>query len=199
MSAGYVAEVCLGCLFGYAYFISSRDSGNHEPAASWKRAIERGLMAFSDSAVYFAIAVELASIVVLVRKDYGLSTDGFGAIQAQISWAVSVVCMLPLLYPLVLLGWGKLTHRGPHEKQQHTERRSKSKVRKLLFYLALVMFLYPFVSQCIHNWAPSLVGEGNAPGGTTWITDAEQAALISLCFSQANPLSQTELSVYSWV
>ncbi|KAB5581179.1 hypothetical protein GE09DRAFT_1051594 [Coniochaeta sp. 2T2.1] len=99
MCAGYVVEVGLGFLFGYAYFIFSRDTGNHEPAASWKRAVERGLIAFFDSAVYFAIAVQLASTVVLVKKDYGLSTDGFGAIQAQISWAVSLLCILPLLYP----------------------------------------------------------------------------------------------------
>jgi hypothetical protein len=195
MSAGYVVEVFLGCLLGYAYFIFSRDTGNREPQASWKRAVERGLMAFFDSAVYFAIAIELASIVVLIKKDYGLSTDGFGAIQAQISWAVSVVCILPLLYPVALLRWGKVAHRYRHEKEQLDEQKSRGRVRELLFYLVLVLFFYPFVSQCIHNWAPSLVGEGNAPGGTTWITDSEQTKLTELCFGQSHSLSQTESTV----
>lgn len=192
MCAGYIAELCLGCLFGYAYFIFSRDTGNHEPAASWKRAVERGLTAFFDSAVYFAIAVQLASTVVLVKKDYGLSTDGFGAIQAQISWAVSLVCVLPLLYPMALLGWDKVARRYRHEKQDRKEQEESYRVRRLLFYLALVLFCYPFLSQCMHNWAPSVIGEGNAPGGATWITDAEQAKLEDLCFGQVNPLSGTE-------
>jgi hypothetical protein len=195
MSIGYVVDVCLGCLLGYAYFIFSRDTGDHEPQASWKRAVERGLMVFFDSAVYFAIAIELASIVVLAKKDLGLNTDGFGAIQAQISFAVSTVCILPLLYPVTLLGWGKIAHRYGHEKQELREYNSRGRVRRFLFYLCLVLFFYPFVSQCIHNWAPSLVGEGNAPGGTTWITDDEQAKLTELCFGQIAPLSPIESTV----
>jgi hypothetical protein len=31
MSIGYVVEVSLGCLLGYAYFIFSRATGDHEP------------------------------------------------------------------------------------------------------------------------------------------------------------------------
>lgn len=54
--------------------------------------------AFFDCALYFAFAVELASAVMLVQKDYGLSTRGFGASDAQIALANSVVCVLPLLY-----------------------------------------------------------------------------------------------------
>jgi hypothetical protein len=152
-------------------------------------------MAFFDSAVYFAIAIELASIVVLAQKDLGLNTDGFGAIQAQISFAVSTVCILPLLYPVTLLGWDKVAHRYGHRRLGQREYNSSGRTRGFLLYLCLVLFFYPFLSQCIHNWAPSLVGEGNAPGGTTWITHDEQAKLTDLCFGQIVPLSQTESSV----
>lgn len=162
---------------------------------SWKRAVEGGLMVFFDSAVYFAIAIELASIVVLAQKDLGLNTDGFGAIQAQISFAVSTVCILPLLYPVTLLGWDKVAHRYGHRRLGQREYNSSGRTRGFLLYLCLVLFFHPFLSQCIHNWAPSLVGEGNAPGGTTWITHDEQAKLTDLCFGQIVPLSQTESAV----
>jgi hypothetical protein len=60
------------------------------------------LDAFFDCAIYFALAVELASVVMLARKDYGVNTKGFGARDAQITLANSVVCVLPLLYPVAL-------------------------------------------------------------------------------------------------
>jgi len=63
-----------------------------------ERVVSTTFDAFFDCALYFAFAVELASVVMLVQKDCGLSTRGFGAGDAQIALANSVVCVLPLLY-----------------------------------------------------------------------------------------------------
>ncbi|KAI1021697.1 hypothetical protein LB503_013277 [Fusarium chuoi] len=75
---------------------SGNNSQRHEVAKA-------GLEAFVDSAAYFALALQLATIAVLARKDYGISTADLSAIEARLSQPVAVVSMMPLLYPVALL------------------------------------------------------------------------------------------------
>lgn len=83
-------------------------------------------------------------------------------------------CILVSLYPVALLDWGKVAHRYRREKTKLKDDRSRCRIRKLLYDLTFVMFFYSFVSQCIHNWAPPIVGEENAPVWTNWITDSNK-------------------------
>lgn len=157
--------------------------------------VKAGLEAFFDFAIYFAISVELASIVMLVNKDFGISTAGFGANQAQIAFAISVVCVLPLVYPVALLP-ARLFH-PQSEKQHDSDRKSEETTRRqnsrlVLFAFLCVLFFYPFLSQCIHNWAPVRVGEGNGPDGDTIITGEEWARVQGICFESVDKLTVKE-------
>lgn len=153
-----------------------------------------GLEAFFDFAIYFSIAINIASIVVLVNKDFGLSTAGFGASDAQIAMAMSVACILPLLYPLGLLP----ICTSPPEHAQETSHRSGERkwkthgLRLLLFSLLAVLFFYPFLSQAIHNWAPSRIGEGSGPAGETLITDEEFDKVQEMCFGTIEQFASWE-------
>ena len=108
MSIGYGIEVALG--FGLAaailtvQFLETQASLKAQPPRRryLEKVLHNTLDAFFDCAIYFALAVELASVVMLARKDFGVNTKGFGACDAQITLANSVVCVLPLLYPLAL-------------------------------------------------------------------------------------------------
>ncbi|KAF6827402.1 hypothetical protein CMUS01_09024 [Colletotrichum musicola] len=197
VSIGYAIEMGLGLLLAiFVLTIRQRKGPRWEFCQLMAQA---GFDAFFQSAVYFAISLEIASIYMLVHKDYGISTDGLGASEAQIILAVSVVCVLPVLYPVALLPTrlfqanfevDKKPPGGPPKKT--TEPRN---VRFTLFSLLAVLFFYPFLSQCIHNWAPSRVGEGNGPAGETLATHDEWAKVGEMCFREVEVLSYNELWV----
>jgi hypothetical protein len=41
-----------------------------------------GALTFFDSAAYFAIAIQIAAIVIIYKKDFGLSTSDFGVVTS---------------------------------------------------------------------------------------------------------------------
>ncbi|OBS22305.1 hypothetical protein FPOA_08641 [Fusarium poae] len=99
VAIGYVLEITLSVFLSLAVIVL-KQSGK---TSQWHRIVKTGLAAFVDSAAYFALSLQLATIAVLVRKDYGMSTADLGAIEARISQSVAVVSMMPLLYPIALL------------------------------------------------------------------------------------------------
>lgn len=162
----------------------------------------KGLAVFYDSATYFALSILIASVYSLAKKDFGISARGFGALEAQITWAVDVVCILPLLYPIALLPrehkletTSYLDPSDYERTQRHQNLREK--FRFVLLGLIVTVFTYPFVSQAIHNWAPSQIGEGNGEGGKTIISYAEYHNLTMTCFGGAEPLTIAEDRVLS--
>lgn len=154
-----------------------------------------GTEAFFGSAIYFAISIEVASIYMLVNKDYGISTKNLGASEAQIALAVAVVCVIPLLYPMTLLST-RLFHpesdaRKPVERSQAISTRSRN-FRTTLFCILAVLFFYPFLSQCIHNWAPSRIGEGKGTGGETLATEEQWHKFEAMCAVSVSRLTRVE-------
>ncbi|KAF5512499.1 hypothetical protein CGCA056_v012308 [Colletotrichum aenigma] len=193
VSIGYTVEAALGLFFAAAVLSIRQRQGPHWEFA--QLACAAGFEAFFGSAIYFAISLEVAAIYMLVNKDFVISTAGLGATEAQIIWAVSVVCILPLLYPMALLST-RLYH--PESERQKLPEPSESisvtsaDVRLTLFSLLTVLFFYPFLSQCIHNWGPSRVGEGKGADGETLATDEEWNQLEILCLDYGKRLSDTE-------
>lgn len=109
-----------------------------------------GLRAFFDSAAYFALALQLATIAVLVQKDYGISTADLGAIEARIAQTVAVVSMMPLLYPAALL-------EPPADIASGGVRHN---ARLLLMSVTVALSFYPFLSRCLHAFGASPIGDG---------------------------------------
>ncbi|KAH7123633.1 hypothetical protein B0J11DRAFT_506699 [Dendryphion nanum] len=56
---------------------------------------------FYDTALFFTLAVQLASNIILAKANSGLNTDGMGAITMKITWVISNLTLLPLL-PMAL-------------------------------------------------------------------------------------------------
>ena len=137
----------------------------------------------------------------LVQKDYGLSTRGFGAADAQIALANSVVCVLPLLYYVGMAvspspggGCGTKRERSPasissnaQEAKDDAASAGDSNFRLLLFCLVTVMSLYCFYSQVIHNWGASRVGSQS-----TLASNAEWKKIEDLCYGSIGPWSAVE-------
>jgi hypothetical protein len=88
--------------------------------------------------------------------------------------------MMPLIYPLVVLGYISKEKEG---------------YRFFLFCGCWVLFFYTFISQMIGEFAPSQIGEGAAAGGTTIITDDEWNKLTTLCLSGVQATTTLEQKI----
>jgi hypothetical protein len=157
----------------------------------WERVVQAGLQSFFDSALYFALSIEMAIIVVLVNKDFGISTHGFGAGDAQVALAISSLCILPLLQPLSRLR-GREDEDAVQAKDDRGRPREETDAHRdnlslLLFSLLVVLFFYPFVSQGMHNLGPGRMGEGKV------VTIEEWWQVRNLCFRSVTGLTGTEL------
>ena len=156
-------ETALGFLLSFAVILVRHRTG---PRSRETRAIlTSGLRAFFYSAVYFALAMQLATIYVLARKDYGLDTADFGALETQIAQVVAVVSLLPLLYPAALLesadaGW-------------------RQNERLLLLSLTVALSFYPFLSRCLRAFGGTMIGDGEGAvvEAGTW------AEVETMCFA----------------
>jgi hypothetical protein len=167
--------------------VRSRKSPSHffEPV------LRAAFDAFFDCAIYFSLAVELASVVMLVRKDFGLSTSGFGASDAQIALANSVVCILPLLYYVGFASSPESEERQCNSPQAGEPLEAVHNFRLLLFCLLTVPFSYAFYSQCIHNWGPSRITIDAGPNNST-LTESDWQKVVGLCFGNVKPLGVVE-------
>ncbi|KAF5588187.1 hypothetical protein FPCIR_7205 [Fusarium pseudocircinatum] len=165
VAVGYVLEIILSILLSLAVIMfkrSGKNSQRHEVAKA-------GLEAFVDSAAYFALALQLATIAVLARKDYGISTADLGAIEARISQSVAVVSMMPLLYPVALL--------EPAAKSS-TRASIKHNARLLLLSVTVALSFYPFLSRCIHAFDISPIGEGKG----SEVSPTDWSVIEDMCF-----------------
>lgn len=135
------------------------------------RIIVTGLKSFNAASAFFVISIQLATISVVVQKDFGINTSDFGAIETQIAQAVSVLSMLPLLYPTLLLdGGGK-------------ESSPRTNPRLFLLCLATALSFYPFLSRNIQDFrtsisTPSPISDGD--GGD--VSTADWHKVETLCF-----------------
>jgi hypothetical protein len=190
MIIGYLLETFLGFSFALGLeFIRSTSPRESDP--HWRKlksVLLRGYTLFFDCAIYFAASIQIACVVVLVRKDFGISADGLGGLTVQITWAVSLLSLLPLLYPLIMLGVF-VSKESEKELEEAECTRSRHEFRFYLFCICWCLFLYTFISRMIGDYAPSQVGEGAGEGGVTIITTDEWDTLTTLCFAGVQTLS----------
>lgn len=193
VSIGYAVELALGFFLAASMLLIRQRSGRRWEF--FQIIIKKGLEAFFEFAVYFAVAIQLATTIMLVKKDFGKTTDDFGANEAQNALAIAVVCVIPLVYPIVLLHM-RIFH--PESGRQHAidrktgEAERKHNLRLILFCIVVVLFFYPFLSQCIHNWAPIRMGEGADEGGQTMVTHGNWTRIEGICFEKVEKLRDVE-------
>lgn len=199
MIAGFIVETALGFILATCCYVLRKTEDSH--IKKWiQKPLERGYEAFIMSAVYLTMSILIASNYVLAKKDFDISSNGFGILQTQITFAITVVSVLPLLYPMIVAVKSQNTFSqvDPILKIKAEYNDSlKNKFRWVLQGLVMALFVYPFVSQSIHNWAPTDVGEGNGPDGVTIVNMVEWTAVTKTCFAEANPLTDTENTVIS--
>ena len=117
---------------------------------------------FYDSAIFLAFSIQIASIVVLKRLNFGVNANGMGDNTARITWAVSLLTMLPLIYvayissPLQEPGNNISLISASMPKDGSSENRTFA-----LFVVCWLLSVYPFLSRMISTFVPSAIGSGN--------------------------------------
>lgn len=126
MAVGYLLGIILGPLLSFLLLLTLSSSTSHPHVriarviiANLPRRVSRrlptrsklqsvlaaGLLAFFESAIYFALAIEIATIAILAPKDYESQAVAFGDYDARTCSLVSTICLLPLLYPVAVLSF----------------------------------------------------------------------------------------------
>ena len=96
MAIGYALETIIGTAIVAVFFgLSWRPASNK---SLWIRLVMAGAAdIFYDTAIFFAFGIQIASVVALSRANFGINANGMGAITLKITWAISLLTLLPLL------------------------------------------------------------------------------------------------------
>ena len=149
---------------------------------------------FYDSALFLTFSIQIAATVVLARSSYGIDTNGIGDITVRITWVVSLLTLLPLVYGFLSPGQLELlpvpsgNSNQPNVDQDKEEGKRQRNMRALLFLLSWGVSFYPFLSRAIAAFSQSLIGD--EPGSV--ISTAEWDTIVSICFSGVPPLRDSE-------
>lgn len=179
MIIGYLFEAILGLLFALSLTLTSPTFTSATPR-KLSAILDEGSKMFFHCAVFFTASIQISCVVVLARKDFAISANGLGGLTVQITWAIALLCMLSLLFPMVVLNF--------------TDKK-RSNYRYFLFCGCWLLFFYTFISRMIGDFAPTQVGEGAGEGGETIITVDGWQILENLCFNAIQNISSVEQRV----
>ena len=131
---------------------------------------------YSDAAILFSFSIQLAAVILLAQKDYGISANDFGMFTVEVTWAAAVLSMLPLILILFI---------------DTTD--DQLEVRKILISISWVLFLYTFLARMIANFGTA-TQIGTSPNKL--ITPAQWSNIQTLCFNGPAGLSPSETTAY---
>ena len=193
MIAGYIIENALGLILVLSLFLLRRRIPEHQqvssaaPLGRHMAVAIRGCDSFHDCAVFFTFSIQLACIVVLARLDFGISAIGMGDSTAKITWAISLLTMLPITYVAFNPGLLRCQSAETPSRNQKSKDR-KADLRFLLFALCLLLFIYPFLSRMMETFGPSMIG-----GNNKIISTKEWDVIQSMCLANVDPITSNEV------
>lgn len=192
MIVGYVLENVLGFILAFSLFYLRRGKSKTRgmDTAFLKRCTSvtaRGCSSYYDCATFFTFSIQLACIVVLARLDFGISASGMGDSTAKITWAISLLTMLPLMY----IAFNPDLLREPHNntktnRKSHRTKDRKEQLRFLLFAVCWLLFIYPFLSRMMEIFGPSMIGN------EAIISTSEWNSIQAVCLADVNSITEKE-------
>lgn len=154
----------------------------------------RGCNCFYDCAVFFTISIQIACTVVLARLDFGISANEMGDYTARITWAISLLTILPPMYiafgPYLLKG-STMKNVVSTESQEVTDRREQ--LRFLLFVLCWLLSIYPFLSKMMETFGSSVIG-----GSGQVISESDWDIIVQTCGAPAGSAINRETIVMNF-
>ena len=194
MIIGYILKNLLGLsLITGTYMLrfaneSRYRPGNRTTVERCRTVARRGLCYFYDCAISFTFSIQIACIVVLARLDFGISASGMGTATADITYSISLITMLPLMYLLFLPDLLRDPVSPPpsnSKDQKSTDRREQ--LRFLLFALCWMLSMYPFLSKMLETLEPSMIG-----GYHSVISTQDWETIVTICTGSVDQVTQRE-------
>ncbi|KAG9235323.1 hypothetical protein BJ875DRAFT_276889 [Amylocarpus encephaloides] len=181
MIVGYLFETILG--FGLAFCIAVLGTTTSN---KYKKVLIESYRTFFNCAVFFAFSIQIACVIVLVRRDFSITANGLGAFTTQITWTIALLSMLPLICAIVSLD--KVDTK-------------KSGYRFFLFCGCWLMFFYTFISHMIGDFSPSQIQKGSISTPTSVESPAayskEWEILENMCLGVVDQLTGQEQNIMS--
>jgi hypothetical protein len=181
MIIGYIIEVTLAFLLAFSLFLLHFSKSSFA-GRRYLPMLAGGVSTFFDTAIFFSFSIQIASIAVLSRYDYGISTTGMGSNTVQITWATSQLVLLPLMLPVAM------QHVAPGFLKNEPKSSKHKQLQVVLFSIVWLLSFYPFLSMMVENLSPSNIG--NKPGDV--IDTDEWDSVSTICTSGIVPISPAE-------
>ena len=157
MIVGYIFENALGFVLAFFWWLLSHRAES-ELVRRWTCVAAHGCACFYESAIFFTFSIQLASIVMLARLDFGISASGMGDSTAKITWAISLLTMLPLMYVIYIPGLLQERQEGINQELKHQAMQNlRERLRFLLFIVCWLLSVFPFLSRMISTFGPSVI------------------------------------------
>jgi hypothetical protein len=199
MLVGYLLEQILGVVLALLVRLTAGRAA-HRRLQDISR---RSMQSFHDCAIFFAASIQIATIVVLIREDFGISTAGMGDATVVITQAVSAIVLLPTLYNVFIAPpvpghhhvAGKINEKSQQPTQSEGEAVSTSETRSappdstknfVLLVLCWLLGFYPFYSKMNYAFGPSKIGHAGV------ITAAQFGTIEDICTEGIKKVTSTE-------
>ncbi|OCL10665.1 hypothetical protein AOQ84DRAFT_387352 [Glonium stellatum] len=224
MAIGYVLETAIATTIVAVFlYLNWRPESKK---SQWVRFImASSAEVFYDSAIFFTFAIQLASIVVLSRANFGISANGMGAITLKITWAISLLTLLPLLpfcYGNSIFRQIRKSHTSESTSHSHSIRstdedkttslknsvgesdlqprkeakeEARDRQRFFLFVLCWMLSVYPFLSHMVGAFGKSEIGNGSGQV----ISTVDWGTIEDVCYARTAPLlpsQETAMTVF---
>ena len=183
MTVGYILEAAIGAALTLI-FLLLYTWPMAENSRRGKAILSKTFKVYHDSALTLTFSVQIASVVLLVKANFGISADGMGANTMKITWVVSLLTLLPLCYGVFifrqsdeqkLLRTDQRAMRGSDRSQENSPQapsreglgndttpkgksakvRAKDNLRFMLFIVSWMVSAYPFFSRMVCTFGRS--------------------------------------------
>src|SRR6266480_188404 len=195
MVIGYYLENILAFLLT-VLSISLRRATSTTSVSRWTKILTHIYESFFTCASFLTFSLQVASIVVLSWVDYGISATSMGGLTLEITWAISIISLCPLVYGIFFPD----LFTSPSEQDGKTERVRKS-LRFTIFIICWLPSLYTFITSSLHTFGESEIG--NHPDAL--ISYEDWGILENICWSGIPQLSAAETTamvtsrMVSWI
>jgi hypothetical protein len=142
-------------------------------------AILAGYERYKDGAVVLAFSVQIAAVVMLIKKDFGLSAVEFGELTMEVTWAAALLTILPILLICLIRPKTSLTRSKSEEDRD---------LPLVWISVTWILFFFTFVSRMVSYYSKGQVGSG----GQTVISIPEAKSIRDLCFQGVSTVSAPE-------
>src|SRR5579871_130968 len=183
MVIGYYLENILAFLLTVISIGLQQPPTSTASVSKWTSVVMHIYETFFTCAAFLTFSLQIASIVVLSWVDYGISATNMGGLTLEITWAVSLLSLFPLMYGIY---FPDLFMSRP--KQNEKTERARDSLRFIIFIICWLPSLYTFITSSMHTFGKSQIG--NHPGAV--ISNEDWATLENMCWSGIQQLSTAE-------